>query len=136
MITIQDALLYTSMGLGFLGMGTFTYLFPIYYLLLLRKLDRHYLISKSAAHPMFPKSTLLRLMIYCSSIALHRFTMKGSLNFQYFDNDYPRSKCNTLQIFLAYYSVYTALFFCLSILIILIFDFIIAPLFDLSTIMN
>lgn len=133
---IKDFLYWGGAITGVMGIGSYTYLFPIYYFFLLRKMDKHYLQAEASQHPLFPKSTLLRLMIYCSSITFHRWIMKGSLNNQFFSEDLPKLRCNTFQIFLANYSMLTAATFTLFVICIMAFDFIIAPLIGTTPVMQ
>ncbi len=133
---IKDFLYWGGAITGVMGIGSYTYLFPIYYFALIKKLDKHYQQTETVNHPLFPKSTLLRMAIYCSSIISYKWTMKGSLNEQFFGDDFPRKRCNKFQVFLAYYSMLTALTFTIIGCCILIFDFIIAPLIGTTPVMQ
>ncbi len=119
---------------GVLGIGSYTYLFPLYYFLFMKKLDKYYLNTKAVEHPFFPKSIFLRMMFYCSSIVFQKIALKGALNDQFFEGDYPRNHCSTLQILLAHYCAITISIAILFIVIATIFDFVIVPLAGISPI--
>lgn len=133
--TAKELLFYGGAIFGVLGLGSYTYLFPLYYFLILRKLDKHYFQTEATNHPLFPKSWFIRLMIYCSSIVFYKRAMKRSLSDQFFGEDYPRERCGNLQVIMAYYTLITVCCAILFGLAILGFDFIIAPMIGTTPVM-
>ncbi len=131
---LRDIIFYGGAIFFILGIGSYTYLYPIYYFFFMKKLDKHYKNTEASAHPLFPKSSFIRMAIYSGSIIAHKRAMKKSLSNQFFGDDYPRNLCSKFQIFLAYYSIFTALMAIFMGVMICFFDFVIAPYAEIATV--
>ncbi len=122
---------------GLLMASNYILLWPIHYFVVLRKFDKSYkqrFLERSAfAH--WAGSPARLILYYLVILFPYRVNYKKGWEQLIFDkNDNLRSECNFFQLALAYYFMGTNIMMLEGCIILLVYDFILAPLLGIEAI--